>query len=119
MPVKEIAFTMYPVSDLKRAVAFYTDVLGLKQSGLASDAWVEFDINGACFGVGNFPQIGTPGTAGSLALEIDDLDAFRKELAAKGHETGEPYETPVCFITAISDPDGNKVVLHKQKAHAH
>jgi catechol 2,3-dioxygenase-like lactoylglutathione lyase family enzyme len=116
MPVKEIAFICYPVSDLPRAVAFYTDVLGLKQAGLASDAWVEFDINGACFGLGNFPQLGQPGTAQSLALEIEDLDGFRRDLAAKGFETSDPFETPVCFITGVADPDGNRVILHKLKA---
>jgi predicted enzyme related to lactoylglutathione lyase len=115
MAVKEIAFTMYPVSDMKRAVAFYTDVLGLKQGGLASDAWVEFDINGQCFGLGNFPQVGKPGTAQSLALEVEDMAAYRKMLADKGHPTEEPHETPVCFITGVADPDGNHIVIHQGK----
>ena len=32
MKVIEIAFTAYPVTDMKRACKFYTETLGLKES---------------------------------------------------------------------------------------
>jgi catechol 2,3-dioxygenase-like lactoylglutathione lyase family enzyme len=114
--VSGIAFTMYPVSDMARAVAFYRDVLGLKPGALATDFWTEFDVAGGTFGVGNFEQVGTPGTAQSLALEVADLGAFRKKLADAGIETNEPHETPVCFISGVKDPDGNSVILHAAKS---
>ena len=75
MPVKHVAFTMYPVTDVPRAVAFYRDGLGLTQAGLNTDFWVEFDVGGSTFGVGNFEQVGTAGTAQSLAIEVDDVAA--------------------------------------------
>ena len=115
MPVTSLAFTMYPVTDVPRAVAFYRDVLGLEQSGAGQPFWVEFDIAGATFGVGNFEQVGKPGTAQSLSLEIDDLPAFRKTLAGKGVESSEAFETKVCWISSISDPDGNRIMLHQAK----
>jgi len=115
MPVSNIAFTMYPVTDVPRAVAFYRDVLGLTPSGPGQPFWVEFDVAGTTFGVGNFEQVGTAGTAQSLSLEIDDLPAFRTELAAKGVETSEPHETPVCWISGVTDPDGNRIWLHQAK----
>lgn len=115
MSVTNIAFTMYPVTDLPRAVAFYRDVLGLPQAGLSSDFWVEFDVGGATFGVGNFEQCGKPGTAQSLALEVSDLAGYRARLAQKGVESPEPHETPVCFISGVKDPDGNQIVLHQLK----
>jgi catechol 2,3-dioxygenase-like lactoylglutathione lyase family enzyme len=40
MKVERLSFVMYPVTDMARAVAFYSDVLGLQKSGLASDFWV-------------------------------------------------------------------------------
>ena len=110
-----IAFIMYPVTDIARATAFYTDMLGLKKSGLESPMWIEFDIDGTTFGLGTFEQVGTPGSAQSLALEVPDLEAFRTELRAKGLESNEPFETPVCWISGIKDPDGNGVVLHQSK----
>jgi predicted enzyme related to lactoylglutathione lyase len=115
MSVNGIAFTMYPVTDMPRAVAFYRDTLGLTQAGLASDAWVEFAVGEGTFGVGNFEQVGAPGTAQSLALELTDMAAFRALLAERGVPSPEPYETPICWISSISDPDGNKVVLHQSK----
>ena len=115
MSVREIAFVMYPVRDMQASLAFYRDVIGLAPSGLASDAWTEFDIAGATFGIGAFPQVGTPGNAGALALEIDDLPAMRERLLALGTEVSEPYETPICWISQLRDPDGNTITLHQRK----
>ncbi len=111
-----IAFVMYPVTDMERAVRFYTDVVGLHKSGLEIPYWVEFDVAGTTFGIGNFEQVGTPGTAGSLALEVADMASARAALATHGVETSDPFETPVCFISGFSDPDGNRITLHQAKA---
>lgn len=106
---------MYPVADVPRAVAFYTDVLGLKKAGLDLEYWVEFDIAGNTFGIGNFEQVGKPGTAQSVSLEVDDMTAFRKMLTDHGVESTEPFETPVCWISSLRDPDLNTVYLHQAK----
>jgi predicted enzyme related to lactoylglutathione lyase len=110
-----IAFTMYPVTDLPRAVAFYRDALGLRPDGLDLEYWVEFDVGGATFGIGNFEQVGTPGTAQSLALEVPNLEALRASLTARGIETTEPHDLPACRISLVRDPDGNMVWLHESK----
>lgn len=109
----QIAFIMYPVSDLTRAVAFYRDGLGLFPSGLKTDAWVEFDIGGTTFGVGNFEQIGKPGSGQSLALEVDDLAGMRKSLGENGIVCSEPYAMESCSIAIVKDPDGNQIWLHQ------
>ncbi len=115
MPTSRIAFTMYPVTDMPRAVAFYRDALGLSTTDVTSDFWVEFDVEGSTFGIGNFEQVGTPGSAQSLALEIADLDAFRALLAARGVEASEPHDLKRCRISVVRDPDGNQVWLHQLK----
>ncbi|MGR4065234.1 MAG: VOC family protein [Vulcanimicrobiaceae bacterium] len=115
MAIKDMAFTMYPVTDMPRAVAFYRDVLGLKKGEVETDYWVEFDVAGKTFGVGNFPQVGSPGTAQSLALEIDDLPAFRTQLVSRGVECTEPHELAQCWLSVAKDPDGNQVWLHQSK----
>jgi extradiol dioxygenase family protein len=117
MAVSSIAFTMYPVTDVPRAVKFYEEGLGLKKQGLEADFWVEFDIDGTTFGVGNFEQVGKPGTAQSLALEIEDLDAFRERLSQRGIESSEPHDLQNCRISVVHDPDGNQVWLHQRKHH--
>lgn len=115
MAVRSMAFVMYPVTDMPRAVGFYQDVLGLKKSGLESDYWVEFEIDGSTFGIGNFEQVGTPGTAGSVALEIEDLPAYRDQLAKHGVEASEPHDLGNCWVSVVRDPDGNQVWLHQLK----
>ncbi len=115
MPISTIAFTMYPVTDMPRAIAFYQDGLGLTPNGIASSYWMEFDVDGSTFGIGNFEQVGTPGTAQSLALEIADLPAYRTQLAGRGVESTEPHELAACFISVVRDPDGNQVWLHQAK----
>ena len=110
-----IAFTMYPVTDIARALAFYRDAIGLKPSDVDTDAWKEFEVAGGTFGIGNFEQVGKPGTAQSLALEIDDLEAYREKLASAGFESSEPHDLPTCWISVVKDPDGNQIWLHQQK----
>ncbi|MGA9945497.1 MAG: VOC family protein [Candidatus Cybelea sp.] len=116
MAVRSIAFTMYPVTDVPRAVKFYEEGLGLEKQGLEAEFWVEFDVDGTTFGVGNFEQVGKPGTAQSLALEIEDLDAFRARLSQRGIESTEPHDLKNCRISVVHDPDGNQVWLHQRKA---
>ena len=115
MAINGIAFTMYPVSDMARATAFYRDALGLTKSGLDLEYWVEFDVGGGTFGIGNFEQVGAPGSAQSLSLEVSDMTAFRETLTSAGYESMEPFETPLCFISSVRDPDGNTVYLHQAK----
>ncbi len=110
-----VAFIMYPVTDMKRSVAFYHDALGFEKSGLDNDFWVEFDVNGVTFGLGNFEQVGKPGTAQSLAIEVGDMAATRAELTGRGVESTEPFETAVCYISILRDPDGNSIALHQAK----
>ena len=43
-----------------------------------------------------------------LALHVDDIDASRAELEAKGVEfIGETFDTGVCRMAFFKDPDGN------------
>jgi catechol 2,3-dioxygenase-like lactoylglutathione lyase family enzyme len=115
MAVSGIAFTMYPVSDLPRAKAFYRDVLGLQPGGIETDYWFEFEVAGGTFGIGSFPQVGTPGTAQSLALEVPDLASLRETLAGRGIAVDPPHELEWCSIAVVRDPDGNQIWLHHAK----
>lgn len=115
MAATGIAFTMYPVTDLSRAVGFYRDTLGLRPGDVSSEFWSEFDVAGGTFGVGNFQQVGKPGTAQSLALEVTGLNDYIAELKRKGVEASEPHELADCWISVVADPDGNQVWLHESK----
>src|ERR1700736_5609450 len=92
--VKKLLHTRYRVKDLEKTANFYTDVLGLKEtrrrpSGRGSQLLFvkapeseeeielcKFDESG--------PVIVGPDLA-HLAFEVDDLEKFAREAAAKGY----------------------------------
>jgi predicted enzyme related to lactoylglutathione lyase len=89
MKVKEIGFVAIPVTDIKRARAFYEGLLGLQKSGeFMNGLWIEYGV-------------------GKDTLAIADVG---ETFAA------EAFETPVCHMAVIQDPDGNKLMIHKLKA---
>jgi predicted enzyme related to lactoylglutathione lyase len=48
---------------------------------------------------------------------VDDVEAARAELEAKGVEfDGETFDTGVCHMANFTDPDGNPLTLHKRYA---
>jgi predicted enzyme related to lactoylglutathione lyase len=54
-----------------------------------------------------------PQKNGHLALHVDDVDASRAELEAKGVQfVGETFDTGVCKMAFFTDPDGNDLMLH-------
>jgi predicted enzyme related to lactoylglutathione lyase len=114
--VRRVAFTMVPVKDMARAVAFYRDVLGLPLGKFPpTSPWVEFDLpEGGCVAITTVS--GTPsGTAGAtLALEVSDLDALVAQLAERGAQLlGDFVKGPRCRMRMVADPDGNALVLHQ------
>ena len=120
MKVIEIAFSCYPVTDLKRAKQFYENTLGLKQTTIWGDenqAWIEYDIGPSTLAITNFPSEWKPSPdGGGVALEVDNFDTAIAELKKAGAKFRvEPTESPVCHMAVVFDPDGNSVCIHKRK----
>ena len=116
----EIAFTAYPVTDMKRACQFYSEILGLKESHRWGDdekAWVEYDIGPGTLAITNIPDDWKPSCNGVVVgLEVDDFDAAIKRLKEQGVKfVWEAEDTPACHMALISDPDGNAICIHKRK----
>jgi predicted enzyme related to lactoylglutathione lyase len=117
MKMTELAFTVLPVRDVKRAREFYTATLGLKETANWQDKWIEFDIGPGTLAITDgFEQL-TPGAKGAMvAIEVEDLPTALRELEAKQVKLGmAPFDTPVCSGATLLDPDGNEVMLHQRK----
>ena len=117
--ITEIAFSGTPVTDIKRARAFYEGLLGLKPTmESAGGMWVEYDIGAATFGIGCYGDVWKPSSEGTcVAFEVDNLDAEVSRLKSKGVPIHmDVTTTPVCRFAIVCDPDGNKVLLHKRNA---
>ncbi|MBD5654599.1 MAG: hypothetical protein IAI50_05395, partial [Candidatus Eremiobacteraeota bacterium] len=79
--IKEISFIAYSVRDVPAALAFYRDTIGLTPTEPISEHWVEFDVKGTTFGIGNGEPLGIPpGSSFSTTFEVDDVAAERQRL---------------------------------------
>lgn len=120
MKINEIAFAGYPVTDLKRARDFYEGVLRLTPSKVFGDdkcAWIEYDIGAGTLSIGNGAPDWKPNVGGGcVGLEVENFDEAVAELKAAGVAFKESFDTPVCHMAIISDPDGNSLIIHKRKA---
>src|ERR1700740_1321665 len=120
--IKKLLHTRYRVKDLEKTVNFYKNVLGLEEtrrhtSGRGSQLvflkapeseeeieLCKFDESG--------PVIVGPDLT-HLAFEIDDLEKFAREAAAKGHPLSDgPHKTSAGSMIAFLDaPEGYEVEL--------
>ena len=118
MKIKGIGFVGVPVTDLKRARAFYEDVLGLKISDeMMGGKWIEYGVGDDTLAIANVSDTWTPSDQGTgAALEVEDFDEAISRL--KDRQVcfaAEPFETPCCHMAVIQDPNGNKLMIHKLK----
>lgn len=122
MKLEKVAFTLYPTTDATRARAFYQDVLGLVLGSHSKEGtWSEYDLpGGGCFALfqdkdGTYMKPGA-GMGGSVAFEVDDLDAVLAHLKKNGVEIkGDIIPSPVCRQLIALDPDGNAIIFHQLK----
>ena len=120
--IKKLLHTRYRVKDLEKTVSFYKDVLGLEEvrrhtSGRGSQL-VFFKAPGSSeeieickFDESGPVQVGPDLT--HLAFEVDDIEAFARQSAAKGYPLSDgPHKSSgggaIAFIDA---PEGYEVEL--------
>ncbi len=120
--VKKLLHTRYRVKDLEKTVKFYTDVLGLQEirrhtSGRGSQlVFLKAPQSDEEIEICKFDESG-PVVVGPdlthLAFEVEDLEKFARESAAKGYPLSDgPHNTPggsaIAFIDA---PEGYEIEL--------
>jgi predicted enzyme related to lactoylglutathione lyase len=112
--ITDIAFTVYPVTDIARSRVFYEGGLGLVPAETFGDAWIEYSAGTATFAITN--NFGFTGPSNSVAFEVDDLDATVASLkAANVPIDGGINDFPSCRMALINDPDGSTICLHQKK----
>jgi catechol 2,3-dioxygenase-like lactoylglutathione lyase family enzyme len=113
--VEQVDFITVPTRDVTRAVAFYTEVLGLPASA-KSDAEVETpNVTLSFWKPERDGEEFTPNTAG-FAVRVPDVSAAVDEVRAAGAEVVGIEDTGVCHMGFVKDPDGNTVILHRRYA---
>ena len=84
---KKIHYAIIFVSDMKRAVEFYRDVLGLPLR-FESPGWTEFDTEGTTLAL--HPAGENPAGSCRLGFHVENLDAFHQAMEAKGVRCLQP-----------------------------
>ena len=116
-PITKVDIVGVPSTDTERSREFYVGTLGLRPDERSRN---EFWIGGTCFGIWEPARFGgefEPQKNGLALLHVDDVAAAREELEAKGVEfDGDTFDTGVCHMATLKDPDGNPLVLHHRYA---
>lgn len=113
--VKHIAFTMYPVKDMRRARGFYENLIGLDLTHKFGEMFVEYHLDNGCFSLGKLEGLKPSANSGGIGFEVEDLDGFVKTLKEKGVKVKmEPFATPVCRMAVLIDTEGNAFTLHQK-----
>jgi predicted enzyme related to lactoylglutathione lyase len=110
------------VSDLDKAVDFYTNVVGLEikeKHDLFGWAELQGKDGGARLGLAQMEdQDLKPGSNAVVTLTVPDIEAARADLEAKGCTLiGEIQDIPtICRLQMIADKDGNLMQLYQRES---
>ena len=115
--ITKLDYVAIPSQDAERLRTFYVDTLGLRPDEQTA---TEFWVADTCFSIWEPAKFGmefAPQKNAHLALHVDDVEAARAELEAKGIEfAGETLDTGVCKMAFFTDPDGNDLMVHHRYA---
>ena len=116
MEITRVDYIRVPVDDIEAAKQFYGETLGLpRNEHLDHDDWIEYEAANVTLAVM------TPETheyefaalpPATIALGVSDVAAAKAALEAKGVEVGEMWDSGVCNGAGVSDPAGNRILLH-------
>ena len=101
------------VSDVERAIRFYTETLGLPLKARYGDEWAEVSAPGVTIGLhprrGKAPK---PGGGLSIGFQVNDLNSAMAELKRKGVRFAPRVSEEGPFrIAFFDDPDANPLYV--------
>ncbi len=118
--VSGVDFITVFVKDYPAAQEFYGGLLGLEHSvDYEKIPAGEYETGNLTLQVMDAASVGQEFTPRRhpIALHVDDVEAARGELEAKGVSfQGETLDSGVCHMAFFSDPDGNMLMFHNRYA---
>ncbi len=115
-----VDFVSVPTRDLAAAMKFYGEKLGLPRSTyIEGKPFAEFQTGSLTLSVIEPDKMGLEyaPNRNHIALHVEDVAAARSALEARGVSfEGEIFDTGVCHMAFLSDPDGNALMLHHRYA---
>jgi predicted enzyme related to lactoylglutathione lyase len=115
-----VDFLALPTHDVSASAEFYGDTLGLRRSVYMPERnFAEFETGNLTLSIIDAEKMGLDHhpMRHELALHVDDVQAARETLEARGVEfRGDILDTGVCHMAFFSDPEGNALMLHHRYA---
>jgi predicted enzyme related to lactoylglutathione lyase len=109
-----VATVWLPVKDMKRAVQFYRDTLGLELKK-ETDEWSELDANGLMIGLNAREEAGSDSDGGAILTFQPDGGIEDEVTRLKGEGvtfSGEISDHPWGRIAAFTDSEGNTLQVY-------
>jgi predicted enzyme related to lactoylglutathione lyase len=118
--VERVDFIRVPVTDMDEANRFYGEVLGLERNpNSPGDDWVEYEVGNVTLAVmtpHTHDDEFMPLPPATIALRVHDVAVAKTKLESAGLEVDEMWDSGVCHGAGVSDPAGNRLVLHHRYA---
>jgi len=120
-----IHYSIVFVSDMRRSVAFYRDLIGLTLK-FESPGWSEFATDGAALALHQSRSQGSEAGGGSgeepghcrFGLQVPDLDVFHDRMTSMDVECRQaPTETFGSRVAQYVDPDGLVFSVGEARKH--
>jgi len=106
------------VSDMKKAIRFYVETLGLELKANYGDQYAQVRAPGVTIGLHPSGAAGPkPGNSESLSIGfgVESLDSAMAELKGKGVVFTRVTDDRQVKLAFFSDPDGNPLYLSESK----
>ena len=105
------------VSDMKRAIAFYRDILGMKVLHEYGGEFAEIEVAGLRIGLhpGGKQPLKPHSRHMSIGLRVGDIQEAVKTLESRGLQLGDSVRDQGLLIRNFVDPDGNPLYLVEVK----
>ena len=119
MAIKSFEIVSVPVSDQQRSKQFYRDVLGfdlVREMPMGpGQSWIQLAPPGCSTTIALVTWFDgmKPGGLQGVMLNVSDIDADHKELAARGLKLTAIKQEPWGRYATFADPDGNGWILRQ------
>jgi predicted enzyme related to lactoylglutathione lyase len=120
MDIERVDYIRVPVTDMEQANWFYGEVLGLERNpNSPGDDWVEYETGNVTLAVmtpHTHDYEFTPLPPSTIVLRVPDVAAAKAEIESAGLEVGEMWDSGACRGAGLTDPAGNRILLHRRYA---
>lgn len=113
--VQGVDYIRVPVTDIDAARRFYGETLGLPPGPTDAGDWVEFQAGDVTLAVmtpetHHYEFAALPPS--TIALGVPDVATAKAQLETAGVDVGDVWDTGICNGAVITDPAGNRILLH-------